>query len=1083
MKPNNEFKSRFRILKGGKISLVVSALLVGSVATTDLVADVTTDLTTLQEISGNANYTVTSSGSIVVTDSTSSTIVTDAVKLNQTANGLEPYRVISNAGTISAVDTDSYAIGLHLYTSTNIYGLSFSTNYMSEIQNSGTISATGETGALAINLSQGHYGYMTNDTTGSINATSQSGYAFGIRIGNNSAGSFIENRGTITVDAQTQANGIHVEGAFVGSISNSGTISSTSATAKAYGVTVKNDVGGSGITNSGTITANASLGAYGIKTGDNYSLILNEGDINATSSSSNAYGIEIRRNDGEITNDGSISVESTTSATGIRLGENNYGSITNSGTITAQTDAIFGTSTVISVNGNNSGSIQNDGTINAIAQGAHGSAGGILVNFANESGATIINRGNINAHAPSSTISVVTGIQSNSDNNGTVTNLGNIDVSGGSWFTAGITFSEDINGDINNSESGSITVESGSGGFGIIAKNLNSTGTITNDGDINVTTSYSNANGIKLSYDMNGTIINNGSITVASGNDKAFGIHIGNESNGEITNSGTITATSNSVASKLAYSLYSTNVTDHGVTFENTSTGVMNGNIKFNGTLTNAGTISLPYDATGGQGYGSAYVKNFTNSGTLQIGLSTNGTTTTHSQLLTDTATFEDGSTIDVNVLNTSTNVNLLAGETLNNVVDASTLTINGTLNVTDNSALLNFEYVEDGETIDLNVVEAKTIFDSAVLGGAQTNTKKSARVLQNINDNISQYSQMAPVMDALNELETDGAVAQAVESTTPQSTGATVGAASQISNGIAGIVEQRQNITMGGGLNSGDEMFANKNIWIKPFASFGTQNDKDGINGFDIKAYGLGMGIDGEYKNNHTLGFAFFYTAASVDVNNISQKSDLDVFTTLVYGNRPIIDDKTRFMYQLGYAWQKTNGQRSVFTGDTAKSDYTSKTASLDLKLLRNYQVNDRLLLQPMLETTYRHFTSPSYSESDAGALSLDVQKFTSNELIVGLGSIAHYKLDEKSKIVGNVNVGYDLRDEQQSVTASYQGASSVSFDTDGIDNGRFNYDLGVGYERDINEYSNINISYNRQGQGTDFTNNTLSAKYVLNF
>jgi outer membrane autotransporter protein len=196
-----------------------------------------------------------------------------------------------------------------------------------------------------------------------------------------------------------------------------------------------------------------------------------------------------------------------------------------------------------------------------------------------------------------------------------------------------------------------------------------------------------------------------------------------------------------------------------------------------------------------------------------------------------------------------------------------------------------------------------------------------------------------------------------------------------------------------------------------------------------------------------------------------------------------PVIDNKTKLLYQLGYALQKTSGERTLFTGDTATSDYTSKTASLDLKLLRDYKINDNLLLQPMVSTTYRHFTNPSYSETGAGALNLDVQKFTSTELILGVGTLASYRLSEDSKLTGNINVGYDLHDKQQSVTASYQGATGVSFDTDGIDNGRWSYNLGVGYEMDINDSSNLNFSYNRQGQGSDFVNNAISAKYVLKF
>ncbi len=55
--------------------------------------------------------------------------------------------------------------------------------------------------------------------------------------------------------------------------------------------------------------------------------------------------------------------------------------------------------------------------------------------------------------------------------------------------------------------------------------------------------------------------------------------------------------------------------------------------------------------------------------------------------------------------------------------------------------------------------------------------------------------------------------------------------------------------ISQTAGLNSGDGMFSENNLWIKPFGSIGKQNSKDGINGFDLKTYGLGFGADTEIK------------------------------------------------------------------------------------------------------------------------------------------------------------------------------------------------------------------------------------------
>ncbi len=980
MKPNNEFKSRFRILKGGKISLVVSALLVGGALITP---------------------TVSNAGLVLIENAT-----TTAIDFGQ-----DDFVTITGTGKVEVAGGDD----------------AVATNQINEtVTNSGTISTT-SSGYHAIDAAY-LFGSIVNNASGSITAQDNAIEISG--FGTDSTGT-ITNAGTIT---STHGHAINISdsgaGVFEGTITNSGNLYG-----RVRGISIKN-------LDAGTIT-NTDTGLIQVHTSSSGDSV---GGIVISASSDDASGTKSL-----ITNAGTINATADDGgATGIAVaGTSAYTTITNSGQINASgVNFSLGISAGQIYNTN----IINSGTINAITTDAGSSVGIFISQFIND---------------PS--------------NNSTITNSGSIDITNNFGDAFGITTFNNLRGGIINEAGATIDVEvtgANNKAYGIsISKIVYSGSNITNSGTVNVTSADSEAIGIEINKELLGELTNAGIINVNGGSfAKAISLE-GYLSNANVTNSGTITATLNNEASKYAYSLSSPSDGD-SLTFTNTSTGTLNGNIYFSGTLTNAGTISLPHDAT-------AEMNIFTNSGILKIGLQTDGTTTTFSKVDADTATFNTGSKLYVNVLSTSTNQNLLAGETLQDVVTANTLTIND-LTVDDNSALLNFEYVEDGETIDLNVIEGKTTFDSALLGGAQTHTKKSARVLQNINDNISQYSQMTPIMAALNALETDGAVAQAVESTAPQTAGAATGAGGQISRGIASIVTQRQNINMGGtagGLNSGDEMFAEKNFWFKPFGSFGKQNNKDGINGFDLKSYGFGIGVDGEYKSNQSLGVAFFYTRANVDMNNVSQEADLDVFTTLVYGNVPVIDEKTKFLYQLGYSWQKTDSKRDVFTGSTATSDYTANVASLDLKLMRDYTVNEKLLLQPIVETTYRYFKTPGYSESGAGALNLSTDASTTTELIAGVGTLAHYKLDQDSKLTGNINVGYDLHDKQQSVTSSFQGASSVSFDTDGIDNGRWSYDVGFGYERDIDESSNINVSYNKTGEGSDFSNNTISAKYLMKF
>lgn len=94
------------------------------------------------------------------------------------------------------------------------------------------------------------------------------------------------------------------------------------------------------------------------------------------------------------------------------------------------------------------------------------------------------------------------------------------------------------------------------------------------------------------------------------------------------------------------------------------------------------------------------------------------------------------------------------------------------------------------------------------------------------------------------------------------------------------------------------------------------------------------------------------------------------------------------------------------------------------------NYKINNTISIRPLVETTYRHYTTPSYSESGSGA-SLSVDKFTSTQFILGGGAIVDYKLGSESKLVSEFHLGYDFHHDANSVTASFAEAPSIKFDT----------------------------------------------------
>ncbi|WP_417328572.1 hypothetical protein, partial [Halarcobacter sp.] len=207
--------------------------------------------------------------------------------------------------------------------------------------------------------------------------------------------------------------------------------------------------------------------------------------------------------------------------------------------------------------------------------------------------------------------------------------------------------------------------------------------TVSNDGEIDIS-AYTDASGIRTSNNSSANINNSGLIKVNSSTNSSKGVYASSNS-GTINNSGTIIARKNMQRDYDAYSIY-INYTSTGSI---NNTGTLDGNINAPGqTLTNSGNIILPYNANGAN---AAYISNFTNkaNGVLQVYLQANsGGTMEHSELETETATFEDGSSIKVNVLGLSSDIELLVGNTMTNVVysNTSNIDIQGTLNITDNS-------------------------------------------------------------------------------------------------------------------------------------------------------------------------------------------------------------------------------------------------------------------------------------------------------------------------------------------------------------------------------------------------------------
>ncbi len=643
-----------------------------------------------------------------------------------------------------------------------------------------------------------------------------------------------------------------------------------------------------------------------------------------------------------------------------------------------------------------------------------------------------------------------------SNSNGSITNSGFINVEKGS-SAYGIYQTQKANHIVN---SGTIKVKGNGGSYGINLYYIyDSYARVENSGTITVSDENAKATGIHVGNygGNNDTIINSGTITVSgTGEHGSISGIVSFGDDTTITNSGTITVSSENGFDIGIFSMgNNVNIINDGtisanVAFEsNNPVNIYNNNgalvdtsaiVAQKSLLINSGTIKLHNSNSVDKP--AVTLKTFTQtaSGVLQVDAQIHSDgTATNPTVSADNVNIEDGSKIDVNVISDSDAITKAFADnngTVKNVIVSSN-DINASidkLKITDNSPILDFEAFLDNGNKVLNLKVLKT------------ETSK-------INPEATPFVVTSASLAVLQGLGV-----------------------------FNGIVQSRQNSTRG--LGSGDEAFKDRYMWVKPFGMYTKQDDKDGIYGFDAHTYGVGLGMDGEYKPGFRAGLAFFYSGVSVDTNHIDQSDDIDTYSIAAYGSNPVIDDRSMLFYQIGFGIQKNSSKRYITAiNQTATADYTSKSFYIQAKAIRDYFVNDKLTVTPSIKGAIRYFKSPSYSESGAGAYNLNVSKFSTTQSILGISTDLRYKISDKTRFTTNLALDYDFKNDAQSVDFSFQGFDALVYNAKGIKNSALGYRFGIGISNIMKKNLMFDLGYSLNGRGSDFINHAITAKFKWKF
>lgn len=322
-----------------------------------------------------------------------------------------------------------------------------------------------------------------------------------------------------------------------------------------------------------------------------------------------------------------------------------------------------------------------------------------------------------------------------------------------------------------------------------------------------------------------------------------------------------------------------------------------------------------------------------------------------------------------------------------------------------------------------------------------------------------------------------DAAISDGVTQTLPLLTGGSYLAARSALYGINGAVKARQDSNRG--LSSGDPLLSDRHFWIKPFGTWTDQDDRNGVSGFDAKTGGLILGLDASVNDQTRLGVAFAYANSNVEGNSSVAPHSLDVdsYQLVGYGSHDL-NANTRLDFQADIGVNRNDGQRIiVLSSAMASSDYDTYTAHAGASLARDYEINEVSRVTAAVKADYTWIKDKAYTETGAGLLNLDVESNTAEALVLGVEGLLAHTLNPNTDLNLKLGVGYDVLNDQASITSAYAGAPAAQFTTYGIDPSPWIANAGVGVVHTTENGVDVSVNYDAEYR-SDYLNQSASLK-----
>jgi uncharacterized protein with beta-barrel porin domain len=249
-------------------------------------------------------------------------------------------------------------------------------------------------------------------------------------------------------------------------------------------------------------------------------------------------------------------------------------------------------------------------------------------------------------------------------------------------------------------------------------------------------------------------------------------------------------------------------------------------------------------------------------------------------------------------------------------------------------------------------------------------------------------------------------------------------------------------------GVSAGDESKLN-GLWAKQYGGYLDQGTRDGVEGYNAWNTGTAVGVDRLLSDNLTIGASLGYAYGRVDSDANSASTDIQSAQGTLYAGYQGVNIPYYIDLAGSFAENWYNGQRDITVATInriADSSYEGQQFGVYLEGGYKFNLGNHLEITPLTSLQWTHLSLDSYTESNAGALDLNVNRQSYNILESGLGaSIAYPVKYNWGSFTPEVHAKwlYDFIDDNMTVTSAFTGGGAA-FTSNGASPARNGANIG---------------------------------------